>query len=149
MKNLRISILQLAILDLAICILGFYLWGWVISPRSSAVLTITVFAVALATFFGSLALGQTPGQEWKPNNADLRNAITISVIITHFLILATYIFLDAPDEQSQLTQSLLANLTTIVGVVIAFYFGSVAYVQVKQLELEKQNQDEPTHRSPS
>ena len=138
MKRFRMSIFGLAAADLIVSAAGLFVWSWVFDGRHDAILSFTVFAVAVVTFFGALSLGKTLGGEWQPSKAGLRNAIAVSVIVTHFLILALYIFLKSPNEPSLMTQNLVTNFTMIVGVVIAFYFGTSAYVQVRQLEQEGQ-----------
>ena len=143
MKRFRMTILGLAAIDLIVGAAGLFVWSWVFDRHHDVILSFTVFAVAVLTFFGTLSLGKTLGGEWRPSKAGLRNAIAVSVIVTHFLILALYVFLKSPSEQSLMTQSLVTNFTTIVGVVIAFYFGTSAYVQVRQLEQGVQEPEKP------
>jgi hypothetical protein len=48
-------------------------------------------------------------------------------------------FKEGPEKMPIITQTMLSNFTAVVGVVIAFYFGSSAYIQSKKQS--KKNDD--------
>lgn len=63
----------------------------------------------------------------------MRSAIAGSIVIEYITLIALVAFFrESPDEIHPVTQMMINNFTTIVGIVIAFYFGSSAYVQAKK-----------------
>ncbi|MEM9160303.1 MAG: hypothetical protein AAGB46_14760 [Verrucomicrobiota bacterium] len=62
----------------------------------------------------------------------MRSAIAGAIVIQYLTLVATVAYFNKPlEEVHPLTQMVLTNFTTIVGIVIAFYFGSSAYLQKK------------------
>jgi hypothetical protein len=100
--------------------------------NTDTVLAFTVVACALLTFFSILALGNRLGEEWRLDKGGMRNAITVAIVVTYFIVLTFSVFLSPPSSLNPLTETLIANFTTVVGAVIAFYFGASAYIQVSQ-----------------
>lgn len=63
----------------------------------------------------------------------LRHAIAGSIVLSYIVLVSiTAFFKESTDTLPVLTQLLLSNFTMIVGVVIAAYFGSSAYIEGKK-----------------
>jgi hypothetical protein len=97
-------------------------------------LSLALIAVALITFFG--VLGSASPQE-------TRGDITISVV-TVFLILVSQVafYSLVPKEENlefqPISQAMITSFTTIVGIVIASYFGASAYIHVNEQRTQRE-----------
>ena len=117
------------------------------SNSDSVFLNITVICVALVTYFGFLMFGQARGGEWAINKGGMRTAITASVVTVYLVLVGLVAFLTkGPDELLPITATMLTSFTSIVGVVVAFYFGSSAYVQVQEKKLGRKMDDNSTQK---
>jgi len=65
---------------------------------------------------------------------DIRIAITGSITMMYLALVGFAVFMRIPSGQQEapLAQSLVFSFTTLVGVVIAFYFGTSAYLESKK-----------------
>jgi len=93
-------------------------------------LSLALVATAVITFFGFLWRSGDPvgGEE------DMRTAITVSIVTVYLVLIGLVAFLPGEPTQGQLpaiTNTMLTSFTAIVGIVVPFYFGASAYVQVK------------------
>jgi len=99
--------------------------------KNDAPYAFLLISVALISFFGLIALSNTGDKPFKFTEASLRIAIAGSVVIEYLVLVAIVAFFREGDDLPPITQMLLGNFTAVVGVVIAFYFGSSALVQAK------------------
>ena len=116
-----------AALILIIVTLSIFL-GYSLIGRKS--LSIMLIMVGVVTFFGFLT-----GTE-SVDERSMRIAIAASVVMVYIVLLATVIFwVEIPDDPKtklpDITQTMLTHFTTIMGVVMAFYFGASAYIEKK------------------
>jgi hypothetical protein len=88
--------------------------------------SIAVALVAIVTFFGVLT-----GDDQPPDEPLLRRAITIAVVTVYLVLVAIVAFFKGTWQSPEVTQTLLASFTSIAGVIVAFYFGATAYLEVK------------------
>ena len=99
-----------------------------------APLGLAVGATAIITFVGMLALSQESTGAWKITEASMRTAIASSILAQYQALVAIVAFFSAgTDAPSGISQTLISNFTTIVGIVIAFYFGASAYVEGRRI----------------
>ena len=95
----------------------FGLRGW---------LCFSVSSIAIVTFFGLARIEINASKEsWS-----LRKPIAAAIVIVYLILVINFSFFDY-KELPAITQMLLTSFTTVVGVVIAFYFGSSAYIEAK------------------
>jgi protein-S-isoprenylcysteine O-methyltransferase Ste14 len=67
---------------------------------------------------------------WISNPSQVRAAIAISIVVEYLVLVGIVAFFAHGAEQlPAITQTLVTNFTTVVGVVIAFFFGSSVYLQ--------------------
>jgi hypothetical protein len=101
---------------------------------SPAALGLAVGATAVITFVGMLALSQPAHGTWRITPGAMRTAIASSILAQYQALVAIVAFFSTDQEKvSQISQTLISNFTTIVGVVIAFYFGASAYVEGRRI----------------
>ena len=131
-KRGRATIIRLGIADALIAVTGLLVWSFLFSGSHDVVLALTAILIALVTFFGFMTLGHSLGGGWALNKGGMRTAITASVVTVYFFVLALAVFVSSPQEQRPIADSLITSFTTIMAVVIAFYFGSTAYVQTRE-----------------
>jgi len=134
------AIIWLGTLNISIVVFGLIVWVYalyyedvkkILPDHAAAVILIAVmFALASVTFFGIMSFGQRSSGAWAKNMDGTRIAIMATVLLVYFFLLGVNIFLYPPDKMSEITSTLINNFTYIVGIVIAFYFGSSAYIQI-------------------
>ncbi len=98
-------------------------------------LSVALAAVAIVSFLSLLRIQKADSQERLISEPSMRLAIAGTIVIEYVTLVALVAFFrESPDEIHPVTQMMVNNFTTIVGIVIAFYFGSSAYVQSKKTE---------------
>jgi hypothetical protein len=105
------------------------LWGFT-SP--GIFLSLALVAAAVITFFGFLWYGVDAGS--------MRTAITVSVVTVYLILVGLVAFLPEQNPGSQLpaiTNTMLTSFTAIVGIVVPFYFGATAYVEIQKYWADK------------
>jgi peptidoglycan/LPS O-acetylase OafA/YrhL len=125
MTDTQKRILLIAVLDLVAFIIGIFGRVWI---DHKGFLAFGTGAIAILTFFGILPLDITETRDQAQGEARVRRAIAISVIVVYLVLVSTFAFLDVPPE----LEGLLLNFTTTTGVVMAFYFGSSAYLEARR-----------------
>jgi len=130
----RLSLLVIGGVDILIVALGtigaktgFPLFG---IERTFAFLSFAAAAVGIITFLGSLQLLRVE-QDREISETSLRKAITVAVITVYFVIVGETSFFEKQHEFSAISQTMVASFNVIVGVVVAFFFGSSAYLQAR------------------
>ena len=145
---LRISALMVFLMLVAIGAALFLASSW----GTQSPLAFVTAAVAIISFFGFLILTQIPGRKWVLAESHVRTAITASIVIEYLTMLALVTFLQQGAESlPAITQTLVTNFTTIVGVVIAFYFGASAFIQARSQEhaIREPEEDQSAHKPTS
>jgi hypothetical protein len=115
--------------------------------KQDILLGLTAFTLSVTTYLGIISLHTKDTEDIKPPNHEiLRTAITGCILITYLFILCYYMFLRSDIVIGTVTDTLLNSLTNLVGVTIAFYFGTSAAVQIfakkdneKEVEKKKNN----------
>ena len=94
------------------------------APLSVAVIGAGIFSfIFFYTRSGSQPVGVQP-------EGGLREAIAAAIIIEYIALVGIVAFFKkGPDQLPAISQAMIANFTTVVGIVVAFYFGSSAYLQ--------------------
>lgn len=90
-----------------------------------------VIATGLVTFFGMLgaSAGKPTGE--LPESR-MRNAITAGIVVSYLVLVGLAAFIREASGLSDFTRTLLSSFTSVVGIVLAFYFGASAYVEASQ-----------------
>jgi hypothetical protein len=141
MKNTT-KLILLGIIDSIIAVSGFSLWWLTASndqlkwleityvPNTGIILAITGMVLASVTFFGLLAASESFGRGWGLNKGGMRGAIAGTILIFYFFVLSMAMFQPYKAGMPEQMKSMLETFTAIIGIMIPFYFGSSAYVQV-------------------
>jgi hypothetical protein len=112
----------IGVFDVACAVAGAVVTHWVhdsIAPAAAFA------AVALGTFVGLLLLGYLVGGA--VTAAELRDAIAGSIVVVYLLLVIFLVFgIATPSPTPALTTTVIQNFTVTTGVVIAFYFGTIA-----------------------
>ena len=93
----------------------------------------SVVGVAVITFFGFLVLfvgEQTPAR--RITDRDLRVAITASVFLSYLDLVGIASFFREEYPLPPFATTLLGSFTSIVGIVLAFYFGTSAFLESRR-----------------
>ena len=106
--------------------------------KNPALLGLAVGATAVITFVGILALCQEPDGPWKITERTMRTAMAASIMAQYQALVAIVAFFSAESEKpSEISQTLISNFTTVVGIVIAFYFGASAFVEGRRISANR------------
>lgn len=123
---------------LAIVALGLYLTAKDPFGLGRAPAAFCAIAAALITFFWFVSGARLDPADSPFDTGALRTAVAASMTVLYVILVGTFAFweprLDEHGKQiplADITSLLLTNFNNIVGVVIAFYFGASAYVEVK------------------
>ena len=85
-------------------------------------------AIAIVTFFGLIALEKSSASpSWS-----LRRPIGATISIVYVIMVIHFSMYVMRGDLPPISSLLLTNFTAIVGVVIAFYFGSSAYIEARR-----------------
>lgn len=143
-KNRKHIIKLMALLNIGVSIIGTII-AYILDSKGP--FPVMVISIALITFVSLLLFNQPEDQNKKVDESSMRIAITGTVIIVYLtlVILFSYFQYSPPGrgELPLVTQSLLTSFTSIVGIVIAFYFGSSAYIQANEKRIDH---DKPTYK---
>jgi peptidoglycan biosynthesis protein MviN/MurJ (putative lipid II flippase) len=96
---------------------------------------VVAIATAATCFFGLLFLTQTNDEQWQITEETMRTAIAGTIVVVYLVLVGTVAFFVAGPKGSDvpaITHTMVTSFTTIVGIVIAFYFGTTAYVQAQR-----------------
>ena len=92
---------------------------------------VAVFAIAVTAFLGILLLAHHVASYRPFDSGEMRMAIAGSFVIVYFVVLAIFLF--SIHNPTTFAQDYVRNLTTLMGVIIAFYFASSAAVQYAKI----------------
>jgi hypothetical protein len=119
--DIRISslgLLALAIADISLLTAFTYLGN----------IFLAIASAGIATFIGTLCLADYVSIEPSVSTGEMRGAIAGSIIVV-YLIVVSYAFSGVDSAAAILNTTIIQNLTTVVGIVVVFYFGSKAVLQ--------------------
>ncbi|WMW79315.1 hypothetical protein RF679_11715 [Undibacterium cyanobacteriorum] len=89
-------------------------------------------AAGVITFFALLSDRGTSLEANGSNNERLRQTIAAAVIVQYLVLVGIVAhFINGADKLPPVTETMLTSFTTVTSVVIAFYFGASAFVDVK------------------
>jgi protein-S-isoprenylcysteine O-methyltransferase Ste14 len=127
-KNYRVVSWILILVGVSLALM--FLQGKDASPVPLGFCTV---AAGILTFFHFIPDLSDRTQGKDDRDARLRAAIAGAVIVQYLVLVGIAAYLTKEtDHLPALTESLIDSFTAIVGIVVAFYFGSSAYIEVKQ-----------------
>jgi hypothetical protein len=105
-------------------------------------LSMAMGVVAVVTFFGFLILGYISRDTLPFSESPLRVAISASTIVVYLTIVGIVSFY-APIEKDMklhpMQEQMINSFTTVVGIVVAFFFGSSAYMSRRKDQSQEKN----------
>ncbi len=117
---------------------------WIMAIVGTGIATVFVFntpaplgfstvAAGVVTFFHFLAESPDGPQGQANKDARLRAAIASAIVVQYLVMvgLVAY-FTNGADKLPPITETMIGSFTAIVGIVVAFYFGSSAYIEGKK-----------------
>jgi len=88
-----------------------------------------IVATGLITFFGILIQNLEAEEDKNVSTQSMRLAITGLVTSSYIALQAYLLFIPENTQLAKVSETLLTNFTAVVGTVIAFFFGSTAYIE--------------------
>ena len=117
--------------DIAIVSLAVVVYMSKIVSEGFLVLSAGLALLAIVTFFGSLEGLRAPNQ--RLDEGELRSAITVSTVVTYLVMVGLVTFYQGTNNAlPELARTVIGSFTATIGVVVAFFFGSSAYVQARR-----------------
>lgn len=113
----------LALVDAVLVISGYVIWAFVLNHSNDGILSIMIVSVGIVTLFGLIIVGNEKDVKLE---IGFREALASSTFLVYLIILALSVFAGPPGKMSEYPKTMLANFNTIVGIIFAFYFGSLA-----------------------
>lgn len=94
---------------------------------------VVAVGTAATCFFSLLFLTQDDDEHWQLTEETMRTAIAGTIVVVYLVLVGIVaFFVVGPRDLPGITQTMVTNFTTVVGIVIAFYFGASAYVQAQR-----------------
>lgn len=99
-------------------------------------------ALGLIAFFGVLSVSTDTSATKTISDSGMRIAITAAVVVMYMVLVGFGVFTSENyGGMSPMAQTLMTSFTSIVGVVVAFYFGASAYIEVQARRTKKGDKD--------
>jgi hypothetical protein len=83
-----------------------------------------IIATGLITFFGILIY-----YSMQNNENSMRLSITGLIVNSYIALLVYCLFIPSDIQLNDISKTLVTNFTVVVGTVVAFFFGSAAYIE--------------------
>ncbi len=125
-KNRIRSMMAIIIIPVVLAFVGIKFFG-----NTSYILAPLFSFIGIYSFYSFIILGISEKGD-NLSKTDLRLAITLSSLTLYFVLLGVGAFYGR-EEMPAYPRMLISHFTTIIGVIIAFYFGTEAYIAVKTL----------------
>jgi uncharacterized membrane protein len=111
-----------------------------------------LIAVAVITFYGFLWY-ETRRHD-AISESDMRRAITVSLVTVYLVLVGVVAFYTPVDPNSgrklpDISNTMISSFTTLVAIVVPFYFGASAYVQAKREGRQKDQGQTPSEDTTS
>jgi len=121
---------RLAGVLIVIAIIGPLVWSVVLKQQHDFVISITVFAIGVVTFFGITDMNRSNQDRNILSGENLRTAIACSLIISYLFIVCFTTFVKTAEVTGGVTQEFVNSFSEVIGITIAFYFGASAAAQI-------------------
>lgn len=98
-----------------------------------------IASIGVVTFVGMLILANYADQVFEFGGGEIRTAIASSVVVVYLVLLSFLTFYSGAIPERALATTIVQNFTTVVEIVVIFYFGSKAVTKVYELKHPKLN----------
>lgn len=108
-------------------ILAGYILSAVFVEHTRRILSVMMIFTGLISFYGFMGLG-LQDTDSRISKTDIRLATVVSLLTFYLALVGTVSMFAQGGDLPEITKTMLTHFTTVIGVVIAFYFGSEAYL---------------------
>src|SRR5579863_528330 len=93
---------------------------------------VSLVLVGVTAFFGFTCICESVGGEYALVKGGMRLSITVAIVTVYLVLIAYVVPFRTVQALPPIVSMMLTSFTTVVGIVIAAYFGTSAYVQSRQ-----------------
>lgn len=108
-------------------ILTSYILSAIFAEHTRRILSVMMIVIGLVSFYGFIGLGLKDTTS-KISKTDIRLATVVSLLTFYLALIGTVSMFAQGGDLPEITRTMLTHFTTVIGIVIAFYFGSEAYI---------------------
>jgi uncharacterized membrane protein len=120
----------IGLINIAISAIGLLLAYFVLSDRNASLAySLITITIAVITFFGLLMLPGGVEENGSISESRIRFCITATFVLVYITFFGITTFWDEKEKSSEYMKILIPTLTTLLSVVVAFYFGATAAVE--------------------
>jgi hypothetical protein len=111
-------------------------------------LSVALVTTAILSFMSCIFMSEMHGRTWISEPSDIRATIAVSLIIEYAVLVGLVVpFTGGAERLPAITQTVITSFSSILGVIIAFFFGTSAYVQAQERRGQQQPTDTTEHKS--
>jgi hypothetical protein len=107
-------------------------------PNIDFVVGITAFSIGVVTFFGVAGLNRSVKNQQVLKGERLRTSIACSLVLSYLFMVSFTTFVGNSPIAGEVTQKFVESFSSVIGITIAFYFGTSAATQIFGKETDKQ-----------
>lgn len=126
-------------IDIVLLLLGMAweinILGFILRPN----IAFSVGGIGIITFFGVIVISNYLSESKFLEKGEMRKAIAASFTIVYIALLSLLTFKGVSLTDSGLSQTMIDHFTTLVGVIVAFYFGSRSFDEYSKKKTEREN----------
>src|SRR4030095_12818017 len=102
------------------------------------VVGITAFSIGVVTFFGVAGLNRSVKNQQVLRGERLRTSIACSLVLSYLFMVSFTTFVGNALEAGEVTKTFVESFSSVIGITIAFYFGTSAATQIFGKEKDEQ-----------
>ncbi len=145
LKHLLLTAAAVVVVVAACTALAYGVFG---NPQHRAYLGVMMVAIAVIVFFGLLSLPQTSDGGATITEARIRLAIAGTLLLEYLAYFGFVVFLERNKNEVGFAETVFPTLTGMIQIVLPFYFGASAAVQIAGARSKETPQEPKAQETP-
>jgi hypothetical protein len=124
-------LIKLAGILLGVAVAGTSLWSFFprVGPNVDYIVGLTAFAIGVIAFFGIAGFDRSPDAQVFTGER-LRTSIACALLLSYLFMVSFTTFVGNAMQVGPVTERFVDSFSSVVGITIAFYFGTSAATQI-------------------